>query len=40
MLENIMKCIKKVSEIKKIRDIRACVHGNNILLDIIVEAGI
>ncbi|EKQ56774.1 MULTISPECIES: cation diffusion facilitator family transporter [unclassified Clostridium] len=36
-LENITQTIKKVQGVKDIKDIRARVHGNNILLDVIVK---
>lgn len=36
-LDNITECIKKVPGVKKVNDIRARVHGNNILLDLIVR---
>lgn len=35
-LNNITQSIKKVPGVKKVKDIRARVHGNNILLDVIV----
>jgi cation diffusion facilitator family transporter len=35
-LESITKCISKVSGVKNIKDIRARVNGNNILIDAIV----
>ena len=35
-LDNITQCINKVSGVKKVKDIRARVNGNNILLDVIV----
>lgn len=35
-LDNITECIKKVSGVKRIKNIRARVHGNNIFLDVIV----
>ncbi|MFL0266681.1 cation diffusion facilitator family transporter [Candidatus Clostridium radicumherbarum] len=35
-LNNITQNIKKVPGVKKVKDIRARVHGNNILLDVIV----
>jgi cation diffusion facilitator family transporter len=35
-LDNITRCINKISGVKKVKDIRARVHGNNILLDVIV----
>lgn len=35
-LDNIAQAIRKVPGVKKIKDIRARVHGNNILLDVIV----
>jgi len=36
LLDNITDCIKKVSGVKNIKDIRARVNGNNTLLDVIV----
>ena len=36
-LDNITKCINKVSDVKKIMNIRARVNGNNIFLDVIVK---
>ena len=36
-LDNITQCINEVSGVKKVRNIRARVSGNNILLDIIVR---
>jgi len=36
-LDNITQCINEVSGVKKIKDIRARVSGNNILLDVIVR---
>lgn len=36
-LDNIAQSIKKVSEVKKVKDIRGRVHGNNIFLDVIVR---
>jgi cation diffusion facilitator family transporter len=36
-LDNITQSIKKVPGVKDINDIRARVHGNNILLDVIVK---
>lgn len=35
-LDNITQSIKKVTGVKRIKDIRARVHGNNVLLDVIV----
>lgn len=35
-LDNITQSIKKVEGVKKVKNIRARVHGNNILIDIIV----
>jgi cation diffusion facilitator family transporter len=35
-LDNITNSIKRVPGVKKVQDIRARVHGNNILLDVIV----
>lgn len=35
-LDNITQSIKKVPGVRKVKDIRARVHGNNILLDVIV----
>lgn len=35
-LDNINQSIKKVPGVRKVKDIRARVHGNNILLDVIV----
>jgi cation diffusion facilitator family transporter len=35
-LDNITQSIRKVQGVKKVKDIRARVHGNNILIDIIV----
>jgi cation diffusion facilitator family transporter len=35
-LDNITQSINKVSGVNKVKDIRARVHGNNILLDVIV----
>jgi len=36
-LDSITQCINKVSGVKKVRDIRARVNGNNILIDVIVR---
>jgi len=36
-LEDITQCINNISGVKKVQDIRARVHGNNILLDVIVR---
>jgi divalent metal cation (Fe/Co/Zn/Cd) transporter len=36
-LESVIKSINSVSGVKSIKDIRARVHGNNILLDVIVH---
>lgn len=36
-LDSISKCINKVSGVKKIKDVRARVNGNNILIDVIVK---
>ena len=36
-LVNITQCIKKVAGVKSIKDIRARVNGNNVLLDVIVR---
>ncbi|MDP4088921.1 MAG: cation diffusion facilitator family transporter [Bacillota bacterium] len=36
-LDKITECIKKVPGVKKVKNIRARVHGNNILLDLIVR---
>lgn len=35
-LENITQCIKQVSRVKKIKDIRGRIYGNNVFLDIVV----
>jgi len=35
-LDNMTKSIKKVSGVRNVKDIRARIHGNNILLDVIV----
>lgn len=35
-LDNITQSIKKVSGVRKVKEVRARVHGNNILIDIIV----
>lgn len=35
-LDNITQCLNKVPGVKKIKDIRARLHGNNILLDVTV----
>ncbi|MBL4935758.1 cation transporter [Clostridium sp. YIM B02515] len=35
-LDNMTKSIKKISGVKNVKDIRARIHGNNILLDVIV----
>lgn len=35
-LDNITQCINKVSEVKKVKDIKARFSGNNILLDVTV----
>lgn len=36
-LDNMTECIKKIHDVKEIKTIRARVHGNNILLDVVVE---
>jgi len=36
-LDNITNCINEVSGVKKVKDIRARVNGNNILIDVVVR---
>ncbi|MBU3217036.1 cation diffusion facilitator family transporter [Clostridium estertheticum] len=35
-LDNIIECINEVSRVRKVKDVRARINGNNIFLDIIV----